>query len=150
MPTFNINPNCLELIKSGKCKADCCGVVPILEQYWKRLKKYAQTNDYTIFKFKYKGDTFIKALTKNFKCVFLNSDNLCSIHDHHLRSEVCKIFGFNEKEPLLACPHINENKKDYISNYADDFIKKLANTGEPASIEYLNRKVTNHTSQDAR
>ena len=144
---FNTNPNCVELIKSGKCNADCCGVVPILENYWKVLKKYAQTNDYKIFKFKYNRDTYIKAITKNFKCVFLNSENLCVIHNHHLRSWVCKIFGTDEKQPLLACPHINEDKKDYISNCADTVIQKLANMGEPASVELLNR---NYTAQIAR
>lgn len=141
MSKFNTNPNCVELIKTGKCKADCCGVVPILENYWKVLKRHAQTNEYKIFKFKYNRDTFIKALTKDFKCVFLNSENLCAIHNHHLRSQICKIFGTVENQPLLACPHINEDKKDLISNYADNVIKKLANMGEPASVELLNRQL---------
>lgn len=137
---FNTNPNCIELIKQGKCKADCCGVVPILEQYWRILKKYAQTNDYKIFKFKHNGNTYIKALTKDFKCVFLNSECLCSIHNSHLRSEICKIYGYDNKEPLLACPHINEDKKDYIAQYADEKLIQLAKMADPAAVELLKRK----------
>lgn len=136
---FNINPNCVELIKQGKCKADCCGVVPIYEPYWKRLKKYALTKDYEIFKFKYQGETFVKALTKEFKCVFLSPDYKCAIHNSPLRSEVCKKYGLDDNEPLLACPHINEDKKDFISDYADNKIKELAKMADPAALELLSR-----------
>lgn len=138
---FNINPNCVEMIKQGKCKADCCGVVPIYESYWKLLKKHAQTQDYTIFKFKHQGIKYIKALTKDFKCVFLNSDNLCAIYKSHLRSEICKIYGHDPNEPLLACPHINEDKKDYIADYANNKVKQLAKMADPAALELINRKV---------
>ena len=78
---------------------------------------------------------------------FLNSEYLCTIHNHHLRCEICKKFGFDEKEPLLACPHINEDKKDFISNYANFIVQKLANMGEPASIEYLSRNYTRQNDQ---
>lgn len=61
---FNINPNCKELIEKGICKADCCGCVPMYAQYWQRLKKYVQNSDYELFKFRYKGEDFIKAVTK--------------------------------------------------------------------------------------
>lgn len=137
---FNTCPNCTELIKQGKCQADCCGCVPINEGYWKRLKKYVQTQDYQLFKFKHNGERFIKAVTKDFKCVFVKADFSCAIHNSHLRSEVCKKFGLDENEPLLACPHINEDKKEYISNYADNTMKKLARMADPAALEYLNRK----------
>lgn len=140
---FNTNPNCVELIKQGKCKADCCGVVPIYESYWKLLKKYAQTNDYKIFKFKCCGQTFIKALTKDFKCVFLRQDFSCAIYHSHLRSEICKIYGHNDHEPLLACPHINEDKKDFISDYADKKLKQLAKMADPAAVELLGRERSN-------
>lgn len=79
---FNTNPNCVELIKQGKCKADCCGVVPIMENYWKILKKFAVRKDYKIFKFKYCGDKFVKALTNDFKCVFLKDDFSCFSDDN--------------------------------------------------------------------
>jgi len=136
---FNTNPNCTELIRQGKCKADCCGCVPLSEGYWKRLKKYAQTQDYKIFKFKHNGEKFIKAITKDFKCVFVKADFTCAIHHSHLRSDVCKKYGHDETEPLLACPHINEDKKDFIAEYADKAIKNLAKKADPVALEYLNR-----------
>ena len=137
---FNTHPNCVELIKQGKCKADCCGVVPIMENYWKILKKFAVRKDYKIFKFKYCGDKFVKALTSDFKCVFLKDDFSCAIHNSNLRSDVCKKYGLDENEPLLACPHINEDKKDFISDYADNKLKQLAKMADPAAVEYLSRK----------
>lgn len=137
---FNTNPNCQELIKSGKCKADCCGCVPLNEGYWKILKKYAQTNEYIIFRFKHNGEKFIKAITKDFMCVFVKPDFSCAIHHSHLRCEVCKIYGTDKNEPLLACPHINEDKQDFISQYSDNKIKELMRMSDPAAIEFLNRK----------
>lgn len=114
--------------------------MPIYESYWKKLKKYAQTEDYKLFKFKHNGDKFVKAITKDYKCVFIKEDFSCAIHNSHLRSWVCKKFGLDESEPLLACPHINEDKKDFLANYTDKKIKELARMADPAAIEYLERK----------
>ncbi len=137
---FNTNPDCLKLIKEGKCKADCCGCIPLNERYWRILKKHVQTDDYKIFKFKSFGENMVKAVTKDFKCVFVKPDYTCAIHNSHLRSEVCKKFGQDATEPLLACPNINEDKKDFLAEYSDKKIKALALKADPAALEYLKRK----------
>lgn len=143
---FNTNPNCAEIIKQGKCKADCCGCVPMYERYWERLKKYAQTSDYKLLKFKRNGTKFINAVTKNFKCVFLKTDYSCAIYHSHLRSDICKKYGTNETESLLACPHINEDKAGFIFQYTDKTLKQLAKIPDPAAIELLNKKRRNNAN----
>lgn len=140
MMKFNTCPNCQELIKQGKCKADCCGCVPIYANYWKLLKKYIQTNDYTLFKFTRCGQKYVNAITKDFKCVFIKDDFSCAIHHSHLRSDICQKYGLDENEPLLACPHINEDKIDLISNYTDKTMNKLRGLAGPCAVEHLKEK----------
>lgn len=137
---LNINPNCKELIEKGICKADCCGCVPIYAGYWQRLKKYTQTNDYKLFKFRYKGENFVKAVTKDFRCVFAKKDYSCAIHHTDLRPDVCKMYGTDEKELLLACPHINEDKKEQIINAGNDILNKLVSKNDKCAKELAYRQ----------
>lgn len=144
---FNINPNCKELIEKGICKADCCGCVPMYAQYWQRLKKYVQNSDYELFKFRYKGEDFIKAVTKDFKCVFVKDDFSCAIHHTKLRPEVCCLYGTDEKEPLLACPHINQENISFIVQSTDKIMNKLVAKNDKAAVELDNRLATKNPAK---
>ena len=136
---FEINPNCKDLIQKGICKADCCGCVPIYAGYWERLKKYAQTKNYKLFKFTHKGEKFIKPITEDFKCIFVKNDYSCAIHHTKLRPDVCIKFGTDKKEPLLSCPHINKDKQKYILEAEKNIINKLAGKGDKCAKELINR-----------
>lgn len=129
MTIYNTNPNCQDLIKSGTCKADCCGPVPLLANYWRILKQYAQTKEYEITKVKDRFGDVVVAITKSGNCVFLKQDYSCAIYKSHLRPEICSMFGNNSNEPLLACKHINPDKVSLIDNAANDLLddyKKIA------------------------
>lgn len=118
--TFNTNPNCTELIKSGKCKADCCGCVPIPERYWQRLKKLVRDKEYKQMPFTTpNGQKWVAAVSKDLKCVFLDSECKCLIYKSPMKPPICNQYGLNSTETLLACPHINEDKKQLISDCAD-------------------------------
>ena len=137
---FNINPNCTEFIKSGVCNADCCGCVPMLEGYFKVLKKFIPSDKkYEKTTFKIDGQKWVKALSPDFKCAFLDKNNFCTIHNSHLRPDVCKKYGSSKIEPLLACPHINEDKKQYISDVADKTLARLVDINDPIALEMLSR-----------
>ena len=88
-----------------KCKAQCCGVVPIPKE------TYAANQD----KIVRKPHDFVDAdenvipLTTDAYCVFLNQDLSCNIYDD--RPDVCRKFG-DESHPMLFCPVLDKNGKE--------------------------------------
>lgn len=122
---YNTNPNCSELIGCGKCKADCCGVVPIPERYFQRLKKViSKDKAYTLKKFSTsRSGKFVIAETEDLKCVFLDADFKCKIYNSPMRPEVCSLYGTLSGE--LICKHINEGSTMAIIKDTNDKIKKL-------------------------
>lgn len=123
---------CKEFCTSGKCQADCCGCVPFPKQYFKALKKLIPAgNTYSPYEYRDRlnGFSYIKPLTKNGKCVFLTSENLCAIYGSHLRPQMCRNFGMDASNPLTACVHINEEFKDLIEEYGHAYLDYLASTG---------------------
>lgn len=116
--------NCNSHIK--RCKAACCGIVPIPEIYLRLYKNKIYDKVFTIKKLE---KNMIIAETLNLKCIFLNKKNQCSIYDN--RPEVCKMFG-NESHILLTCLFqdkngISRNKKDkkIIKEKANEYITNL-------------------------
>jgi Fe-S-cluster containining protein len=93
-----------------KCKADCCGVVPIPEKTWKDNQHLLQQKIEHLTELPVKRTALpgveirelaFLPITKNFKCPFLKKDLSCAIYDD--RPEVCQKFG-DETHSLLACP----------------------------------------------
>ena len=77
----------------------CCGIMKFSEKFLERFKDKLQVK----FK-KIKKDNLIIAITDDARCPFLNrKTRLCEIYDY--RPEVCRRFGIDEKEILLACPY---------------------------------------------
>ena len=133
---FNVNPNCNELICNGTCKADCCGIVPMLQSSWWVVKdKVNKERKYQLQKFSQKGQTFVIPITEDFKCVFLNSENKCNIYNSPRRPNLCMLFGKVNNEPLLACPHINKDKMDLIVNKADKTMQELKAMSKKGDLE---------------
>lgn len=123
---------CKNLCSSGKCHADCCGCVNILESHFKSLKKFIpEDKEYYPVKFKEDGYVYIKPMTKNYKCIFLNKDNSCSIYHSHLRPSICKRFGEDATEPLFACTYINEEMKSEIEEFSRLYLQQQAAQNNP-------------------
>lgn len=123
---------CHKLCSSGTCQADCCGCVSMREAYFKRLKKLIPTGtEYKVFTYKENGETYVKPITLNHKCVFLTKQNACIIHDSHLRPELCKRFGEDKLEPLFACIHINQEVKDEIEGFQQAYLSMCKQEGNP-------------------
>ena len=121
---------CNELCQSGKCNADCCGCVNILESHFKLLKKLIPDNKkYYPIKIKDEGFTYIKPITENCKCVFLTDSNSCAIYNSHLRPSVCKRYGEDSKEPLFACIHINKEMEAEITEFCQTYLQRQASSG---------------------
>ena len=132
---------CNEFCQSGKCKADCCGCVNILEAHFKLLKKFIPDNkEYFPVKLKENGFTYIKPMTKNFKCVFLTDSNSCAIYGSHLRPSYCKRFGEDAKEPLYACIHINEEMKSEIEEFSKIYLQQQADLNNPIAKKLLSQE----------
>lgn len=107
---FNTDPNCTELIESGKCNADCCRPVPLPERYWQQLKKLVRCKSFKPVKFNFKSQKMILAVTEDKRCVFLDEGKKCIIFKSPMRPPYCSQFGCNATEKELSCPHINEGE----------------------------------------
>lgn len=131
---------CKGLCDSGKCSAECCGCVNIYEPYFRRLKHLIPDGkEYYPVKIKEGTETFIKPMTKNFKCVFLSDSNSCLIYNSHLRPEYCKRFGEDPTEPLFACTHINPETKEVIEDFCKTYLEGAANAGNVIAKHLLDR-----------
>lgn len=123
---FNTNPDCKKLIEDGKCKADCCGVVPIEYHIFQQIKKFAYEKKFEIKKFSTKGKQFCTPIAEDGKCVFLNRKTyLCEIYNSPRKPEICSQFGMNEKVTLLACPHINQELTEKIDTEVDSVLERI-------------------------
>ena len=90
--------SCHELVEAGRCKALCCGCIPIpLDLYYENEDK-AQGE---VVDFVTSGDD-VCVVTKDLLCVFLNrATRSCSIYEQ--RPQVCRDYG---KIAELSCARI--------------------------------------------
>lgn len=88
--------NCEKYIK--KCKAACCGIVPLPKKYIGKFVKKQQVNFYEVVSIDDKTAVF---LTKDTYCIYLNRQTKqCTIYKD--RPEVCRKFG-DETHLMLSC-----------------------------------------------
>src|ERR1700759_2775322 len=85
-----------------KCKAQCCGIVPIPKEIYKNNQENIIRTPHQIIE---NEETFIP-LTKDSYCVFLNEDLSCNIYEE--RPDICRKFG-DESHPMLCCPVLDKN-----------------------------------------
>lgn len=88
-----------------KCKAQCCGIVPIPKEIYdankdKLVRPIVNLLDVVI--------AYIP-VTEDHYCPFLNEDLSCNIYEE--RPEVCKKFG-DESHKMLICPYLDKNGKE--------------------------------------
>lgn len=120
MNKFNTCPDCKKFIAEGKCKADCCGIVPFEKHLFQQIKHKAYEKEFEQNEFKAKGQTFILPVAKDGICIFLNKkDYSCVIYNSPRKPDLCRQFGMSETEPLLACRHINPDLADRIDAEAN-------------------------------
>jgi Fe-S-cluster containining protein len=82
-----------------KCKADCCGYVPIPEDLWEKHKAKAQ-REYKEIPW---DDTHVLPLTEDLNCPFLDINYKCVIYSD--RPWLCQVFGTKEIQGL-KCPYL--------------------------------------------
>jgi Fe-S-cluster containining protein len=108
-----------------KCKAACCGVVPIPRDiYFANQDKIVREPKETIDL----GDIVISH-TDDLYCVFLNSDLSCNIYDQ--RPLICRKFG-DESHPMMCCSFMDKDGRERsrqakrrIERQSEKFINKL-------------------------
>jgi len=92
----------------GKCKADCCGPVPIEKEFYQKHFYLKQRDIIGEREFNADGQDFIIPETKDLTCIFLNKDYKCMIYND--RPFVCKKFG-DGTHKCMTCPYIKPNGK---------------------------------------
>jgi hypothetical protein len=109
-----------------KCKAGCCGIVPIPEETYNNNQHKIVTQPHEVLK---DDNHHVIPLTANATCVFLNRDYSCNIYED--RPSVCREFG-NESHIMLCCPYIDKEGKTRcrqakrrIEREASNYISKL-------------------------
>jgi len=96
-------PDCQKIIKQGKCKADCCGPVPIdktLYQITSNLRHRKVVSEHEVQD--KNGNDLIIPFTEDLTCAYLDKNYKCSIYEN--RPELCREYG-NGKHKLLTCPY---------------------------------------------
>jgi len=83
-----------------KCKAKCCGAVPIPRDTYKGFSKIRPV----VKEFYIDEDNVIIAFTEDCSCPFLTYDYRCSIYD--FRPEICRLFGSSDDDKMLQCKHL--------------------------------------------
>lgn len=103
--------DCKKGFKLG-CKCDCCGIVPIPENIFNKHKSkitinYKINEELKKFHSKFKG--YIVPITDDYKCPFLDRDNLkCIIYED--RPNICRDYGvMGNKSKYLQCPYLKPN-----------------------------------------
>ena len=86
----------------NKCKADCCGYVPMEKKFWKKFKHMAQV-EVKVLKW---NTGHVMPLTENLACCFLDKDYRCVIYKD--RPMLCKLFGTKNIQGL-RCPYLKPN-----------------------------------------
>ena len=82
-----------------KCKADCCGYVPLLAKFWEKYKHKAQVKVKVL---KWKSGHVIP-LTENMACCFLDKNYRCVVYED--RPWLCKLFGTKNIQGI-KCPYL--------------------------------------------
>lgn len=90
---------CEQKIKSGICKADCCGVLAISKQLFDRHEYKLKNKKFNI---DIGGDHYV-IYCDDFSCPFLNRNYKCMIYKE--RPEVCRKFDSGDPHPYLRCRH---------------------------------------------
>ncbi len=89
----------------SKCKAGCCGIVPISKEIYNSNKDKIVRQPHEIIE---EGDCVIP-ITQDVYCVFLDGDLHCNIYED--RPDVCRKFG-DESHAMLFCPVLDKNGKE--------------------------------------
>lgn len=92
-----------------KCKAECCGLVPIPLSIWSKNQHRIQREVKNILHIQKDGRKDILPVTEELYCPFLKDDLSCAIYEE--RPEICKKFG-DESNPLLCCPMQDKEGKE--------------------------------------
>ena len=83
-----------------RCKAECCGIVPIPKDLAKKHEEKAQVKAMEIMPF---GNNDIVSLTEDAFCIFLDRDTKkCVIYEE--RPDVCRRYGLAED---LPCAYVD-------------------------------------------
>jgi Fe-S-cluster containining protein len=85
-----------------KCKARCCGVVPVDRYVYNRYKNKRNRKVLNVIKI---GKDVIP-LTEDKTCTFLQKDLSCGIYDN--RHRLCRDYG-TEIDPLMTCKFQDKN-----------------------------------------
>ena len=108
-----------------KCKAQCCGIVPIPKKTYDSNKHKIVNEPLSILDAE---DCYIP-ITDNQYCPYLNKDLSCNIYDD--RPDVCRKFG-DESHPMLFCPVLNKNGQErcrqnrrFVERQTDKYMSKL-------------------------
>jgi len=88
-----------------KCKAHCCGIVPIPKEIYNSNKDKIVRPPHELIE---DADCYIP-LTADALCVFLDGDLNCNIYEN--RPDVCRKFG-DESHPMLFCPVLDKNGRE--------------------------------------
>jgi hypothetical protein len=108
-----------------KCKAECCGIVPIPKETFEKHKDKIKDISLAIIDL----DDHVVFETNNHYCPFLSDDLQCKIYED--RPPICRKFG-DESHPLMCCPVLDKNGKERtdkerkkVTKSAEKFINKL-------------------------
>lgn len=85
----------------GKCKAQCCGIVPIKLSLWEKNSDKIQRKPAEIITGKSSEGKIVIPLTEDLLCPFLKEDLSCAIYEN--RPEICRKFG-DDSHKLMSCP----------------------------------------------
>jgi len=99
---------CRDVIKSGQCKADCCGVIPIEKEIYNKHKNKLWYKVFLLlpgFKKEYYTITTFKGT-----CPFLNKKYDCMIYED--RPPVCRLYASGLNHKYLQCPYGIKNKEN--------------------------------------
>lgn len=118
--------NCFDCKKMhSKCKAQCCGVVPIPKEIYNNNKDKIVRPPHD---FVDAGEDVIP-LTSDAYCPFLNQDLTCNIYE--ARPDVCRKFG-DESHPMLFCSYLDKNGNERcrqnrraVERQTEKYISKL-------------------------
>jgi Fe-S-cluster containining protein len=96
--------NCELAIKSGLCKADCCGPVFFTKEW---VEKHRAEFQRPVEEIK-EADGVVIVATKDGRCVFLDPGYRCKVYED--RPEVCRLYGYT---PDLKCAYCKPNGNLY-------------------------------------
>lgn len=108
----------------GKCKAMCCGIVPLPVILWQKNQHKIQRDvKKTIRGTAEKGGArnIIIPITEDHYCPFLKKDLSCAVYED--RPEICRKFG-DESHHLMCCPVQDKEGNPRDEKEVDLSIKK--------------------------